>query len=190
MGEAVPLVSARPRVSNHQKWSEKTCLLHSLALEFFIWNNMSNDIIPNLMFVILLMLLLERVLWSIHYVVWFSLQWGVAYKLLYPFYRCKIWRWGFLAKFTQSVTVSVLPLLIVFKIKARENRITCTVYVPDVFLGASICYVVVWSLSCVRLFCDPMDRSPPGSSVHGLSQARILKCVASSSYRGSSRLRD
>ena len=31
------------------------------------------------------------------------------------------------------------------------------------------------SLSCVRLFCNPMDCSPPGSSVHGISQARILE---------------
>ena len=30
------------------------------------------------------------------------------------------------------------------------------------------------SLSCVRLFCDPMDCSPPGFSVHGISQARTL----------------
>ena len=82
------------------------------------------------------------------------------------------------------------PCSLYFKIKARENRITCIVYVPDVFLGASVCYVAVWSLSGVRLFCDPMDRSPPGSSVHGISQARILEWVASSSSRGSSQLRD
>ena len=31
--------------------------------------------------------------------------------------------------------------------------------------------------SCPTL-CDPMDCSPPGSSVHGISQARILKWVA------------
>ena len=27
-------------------------------------------------------------------------------------------------------------------------------------------------------FCDPMDCSPPGSSVHGILQARILEWVA------------
>ena len=32
-------------------------------------------------------------------------------------------------------------------------------------------------LSCVRLY-DPMDCSPPGSSVHGILQARILEWVA------------
>ena len=29
-------------------------------------------------------------------------------------------------------------------------------------------------------FCDPMDFSSPSSSVHGISQARILEWVASS----------
>ena len=34
-----------------------------------------------------------------------------------------------------------------------------------------------------------MDCSPPGSSVHGIFQARILEGVAISSFRGSSQLR-
>ena len=38
--------------------------------------------------------------------------------------------------------------------------------------------------------CDPMDCSPPGSSVHGISQARILEWVAISFSRGSSKPRD
>ena len=37
---------------------------------------------------------------------------------------------------------------------------------------------------------NPMDCSPPGSSVHGISQARILEWVAISYSRGSSRCRD
>ena len=37
------------------------------------------------------------------------------------------------------------------------------------------------------LFCNPIDCSPPGSSVHGILQARIQKWVAISSSRGSSR---
>ena len=40
-------------------------------------------------------------------------------------------------------------------------------------------------LSHVRL-CDPLDCSPPGSSVHGILQERILEWVAISSSRGSS----
>ena len=38
--------------------------------------------------------------------------------------------------------------------------------------------------------CDPMDCSPPGSSVRGLSQARILEWVAISFSKGLSRPRD
>ena len=38
--------------------------------------------------------------------------------------------------------------------------------------------LVVQLLSCVRLFCNPKDSSPPGSSVHGTSQAGILVWVA------------
>ena len=45
--------------------------------------------------------------------------------------------------------------------------------------------------SCLTL-CDPVDSSPPGSSIHGILQARILdaKMVAISFSRGSSRPRD
>ena len=44
--------------------------------------------------------------------------------------------------------------------------------------------------SCVTL-CDPMDcRLPPGSSVYGILQARILEWVAISSSRGPSQPRD
>ena len=39
--------------------------------------------------------------------------------------------------------------------------------------------------SCLTL-CDPVDCSPPGSSVHGIHQARILEWVAISFSRGSS----
>ena len=45
-----------------------------------------------------------------------------------------------------------------------------------------LCTVVQMS----PIVCDPMDCSPPGSSVHGIFQARILKWVAISSSRGSS----
>ena len=38
--------------------------------------------------------------------------------------------------------------------------------------------------------CDPMDSSPPGSSVHGLLQARILEWIAIPFSRGSSQPRD
>ena len=43
--------------------------------------------------------------------------------------------------------------------------------------------------SCPTL-CDPMDSSLPGSSVHGILQARILQWVSMSSSRGSFLSRD
>ena len=51
-------------------------------------------------------------------------------------------------------------------------------------------------LCCAQLFqlcptlCDPIDCSPPGSSVHGLFQARISEWVAISFSRGSSQYRN
>ena len=47
----------------------------------------------------------------------------------------------------------------------------------------AVCY------SSVQL-CNPMDCGPPGSSVHGILQARILEWVAVPSSRGSSQPRD
>ena len=49
--------------------------------------------------------------------------------------------------------------------------------------------VCVTAQSCPTL-CDPLDYSPSGSSVHGISQARILEWVATSYSRGSSQPRD
>ena len=43
--------------------------------------------------------------------------------------------------------------------------------------------------SCLTL-CDPTDCNPPGSSVHGILRARILKWAAISFSRGSSQPRD
>ena len=46
------------------------------------------------------------------------------------------------------------------------------------------------SLQSCWTLCDTMDCSPPGSSIHGILQARILQWVAVPSYRGSSLLRE
>ena len=46
------------------------------------------------------------------------------------------------------------------------------------------------SLQLCPSLCDPMDRSLPGSSVHEIFQARVLKWIAMPSSRGSFWLRD
>ena len=45
--------------------------------------------------------------------------------------------------------------------------------------------VKVLVAQCVQL-CEPVDCSPPGSSVHGILQARILEWVVIPFSRGSS----
>ena len=66
--------------------------------------------------------------------------------------------------------------------------------------GFSSSHVWMWELdhnesesevaqSCPTL-CDPMDCSLPGSSIHGIFQARVLEWVAISFSRGSSQPRD
>ena len=51
----------------------------------------------------------------------------------------------------------------------------------------SFCLVFV-AQSCLTL-CDSMDCSPPGSSVHGILQARVLEWVAMPTSRASSQCR-
>ena len=46
------------------------------------------------------------------------------------------------------------------------------------------------SLQLCPTLCNPMDRSPPSSPVHGALQARMLEWVTMPSSRGSSQIRD
>ena len=57
-----------------------------------------------------------------------------------------------------------------------------------VLLWACMCMCLV-AQSCLTL-CDPMDCSPPGSSIHGILQARILEWVAMPCSRRSYQPRD
>ena len=58
--------------------------------------------------------------------------------------------------------------------------------VPRAF---STCFTCMHAQSCPTL-CDLMNYSPPGSSVHGILQARILEWGTISFFRGSSSPRD
>ena len=61
------------------------------------------------------------------------------------------------------------------------------IYLPSESLQPAWCVLV--AQLCPTL-CDPMDYSPPGSSVHGMLQARILEWAAVPFSRGSSPPRD
>ena len=63
----------------------------------------------------------------------------------------------------------------------------------DITLPTKVCLVKAMVFSvCAKLLqlcltlCDPMDCSLPGSSVHGILQARILEWITVPSSRGSS----
>ena len=58
-----------------------------------------------------------------------------------------------------------------------------------VYCSPSFASFVLSRVSPVQL-CEPMDCSPPGSSAHGILQARKLERVAISSSRASSQPRD
>ena len=65
------------------------------------------------------------------------------------------------------------------------EKIAIPLYSHRNYISEKLPQIVVLSLTHVHLFCNPMDHSPSGSSVHGISQARILDWVAISFSRGS-----
>ena len=68
----------------------------------------------------------------------------------------------------------------------KKKSVMCQVSYSAFHLYCVTCCVS----SHVQLFCDPMGYSPPGSSIHGISQARILECIAISFSRESAWTRD
>ena len=74
------------------------------------------------------------------------------------------------------------------------TNISSIKYVANTFCLSFICFLTVCmhakSLQLWPTLCEPMDCSPPDSSVHGILQARILEGVAMPSSRGSSQPRD
>ena len=64
----------------------------------------------------------------------------------------------------------------------------CVIFFPVVSIDRGFFFVPKSFQSCLTL-CDLMDCSPPGFSVHGIFQARILEWVAMPSSRGSSQPR-
>ena len=70
-----------------------------------------------------------------------------------------------------------------------HSLIQCMEQIIKIFVSGCGQRMCIHAQSCPVL-CDPMDCSPPGSSVHGLLQARIPEWAAMPSSRGSSQPRD
>ena len=82
---------------------------------------------------------------------------------------------------------NVRCLLVFLKVNNMNNHpsiLYCVTLLPWVVS------VPAKSLQSYPTLCNPMNCSPPGSSVHGILQARILEWVAMPSFRGSSQRRD
>ena len=90
------------------------------------------------------------------------------------------WAWAWLctclSAFTRYAEISPLYLDSLLKVKC-------------VCVCACTCTCAHARTQLYPTLCNHMDSSPPGSSVHGILQARILAWVAISSSRGSSRPR-
>ena len=85
-------------------------------------------------------------------------------------------QWGkYTATFCHNPCAISKSSAITVPLQVRENQMLGQ-YLPSCFIRAHL--------------CDPMDCSLPGTSVHGILQARILKWVAMASCKGSSQSRD
>ena len=89
--------------------------------------------------------------------------------------------WKTKGKYPQSLCVFQKPLCF-------REPLSLHHLLPASLSQDSECWALV-AESCPSL-CDRVDRSPPGSSVRGILQARIREWVAMPSSRGSSRPRD
>jgi len=91
-----------------------------------------------------------------------------------------------------------------------QNSIFSVLYHAEILVNSKYVYIYIYMAesfrfspeadttlligSCMRAkllqlcltLCDPIDYSPPGFSIHGIFQARILEWVAMLSSRGSS----
>ena len=106
---------------------------------------------------------------------------------------CSVWlakSWTQLSNWTELNNVKMLTLL---NVHSRFSEVSAQSPVAVRAEMQKTILMLVWTSevaqSCLTLF-DPMDCSPPGSSVHGILQARILECVAIPFFRGSSWPRD
>ena len=106
---------------------------------------------------------------------------GIIFSLPFPDSRAA--SLGFLASLPLPHLRS--QYLIIF-IKKKKNQSITDLWSCVIFRSAakcisctySYCFVLVSLLSCVQLFCNPMDSSPLGFSVYGTCQARTLEWVA------------
>ena len=119
------------------------------------------------------------------------LEWNYQYKKNYFMYSgvfsffkgSRTWR---MSKRIEYERMSLFKMI--RKLPSCETVFWIARWETKIMLSLLTVKVLV-TQSCPTL-CDPMDCSPPGSSLHGIVQARVLEWIAISFYRGSSLPRD
>ena len=101
---------------------------------------------------------------------------GNSKLLIYPFLNiCTLLYMKYIAKNDLTYCTGNYTQYLVITDKGKEAEKDYVLY-----LVAQLCLTL----------CNPMDCGPPGFSVHGVFQARILEWVSVSYSRASSQLRD
>ena len=106
-------------------------------------------------------------------------KWGIG-KLVWD------WKIDHIDSLTPSEGLKYALIFWILCLAYRKFSIAKKIRPPSLEDYAVLCLVIQ---SCSTL-CDPMDCSLPGSSVHGILQARILEQDAMSSSKWSSQPRD
>ena len=83
--------------------------------------------------------------------------------------------------------VDFITSLSTFPLHLLQSSIVIDITIISLSVSLSNYHLRLSCFSCVLTLCNPMDCSPPGSSVHSILQARILEWVAMPSSRGPSR---
>ena len=83
----------------------------------------------------------------------------------------------------RTQTTSFFQVLLLLDLSHSFFSFSAIHHLPFLYFHAFMCAKL---LQLCPTLDDPMDCSPPGSSVHGILQARILEWVAMPSSRGSS----
>ena len=105
-----------------------------------------------------------------------NVVWPSLFKL-----ECSFWETLFRFIFECILLLHFLPLFFSSPVIHKLYLI----HPPSVPIISSTCTCAKSFQLCLTL-CDPVDCSPPGSSINGILQARILEWVAISFSRGSS----
>ena len=83
-----------------------------------------------------------------------------------------------------------LSFPVIFFLSQEVSPVLASLMITSDSLYSFATYVLCLVTQLFLTLCDPIDCIPPGFSVYGILQARILESVAMPSSRGSSQPRD